>query len=184
MATFLRTESQRSCFFTPTKIPAVTWLLPIIGPALCRGFDQGISWYLSPNRTSGKKKEKHTRGTAHHTPHTKSNGRAWCAKRRAVVTARGLASFFEASRPVARRYQSVGHASTKTPPTSHQVFYAKSSPIFPRQPSRLNVIRFAFPDHSRTEQVSYATCLSRGLRRAPVSDTRAPFGFPVVWRLT
>ena len=53
---------------------------------------------------------------------------------------------------------------------SHQVFYVKSAPICLRQPSRLNVILFAFPDHSRTEKVSDVSCLSRGLRRAPVSD--------------
>ena len=53
---------------------------------------------------------------------------------------------------------------------SHQVFYVKGAPICLRQPSRLNVILFAFPDHSRTENVSDVACLSRGLRRAPVSD--------------
>ena len=52
----------------------------------------------------------------------------------------------------------------------HQVFYVKSAQICLRQPSRLNVILFAFPDHSRTEKVSDVSCLSRGLRRAPVSD--------------
>jgi len=55
-------------------------------------------------------------------------------------------------------------------PWTHQVFYVKSAPICLRQPSRLNVILFAFPDHSRTEKVSDVSCLSRGLRRAPVSD--------------
>ena len=49
-------------------------------------------------------------------------------------------------------------------------FYVKSAQICLRQPSRLNVILFAFPDHSRTEQVSDVSCLSRGLRRAPASD--------------
>ena len=58
---------------------------------------------------------------------------------------------------------------TKTGGT-HQVFYVKSAQICLRQPSRLNVILFAFPDHSRTEKVSDVSCLSRGLRRAPVSD--------------
>ena len=53
---------------------------------------------------------------------------------------------------------------------AHQVFYVKSAQICLRQPSRLNVILFAFPDHSRTEKVSDVSCLSRGLRRAPVSD--------------
>ena len=55
-------------------------------------------------------------------------------------------------------------------PKPHQVFYVKSAPICLRQSSRLNVILFAFPDHSRTEKVSDVSCLSRGLRRAPVSD--------------
>ena len=52
----------------------------------------------------------------------------------------------------------------------HQVFYVKSAQMCLRQPSRLDVILFAFPDHSRTEKVSDVSCLSRGLRRAPVSD--------------
>ena len=49
-------------------------------------------------------------------------------------------------------------------------FYVKSAQICLRQPSRLNAILFAFPDHSRTEKVSDVSCLPRGLRRAPVSD--------------
>ena len=51
-----------------------------------------------------------------------------------------------------------------------QVFNVKSVPICLRQPTRLNVILFASPGHSRTEKVSDVSCSSRGLRRAPVSD--------------
>ena len=61
-------------------------------------------------------------------------------------------------------------ATATTAIATHQVFYVKSVPMCLRQPSRLNIILFAFPDHSRTEKVPDVSCLSRGLRRAPVSD--------------
>ena len=56
--------------------------------------------------------------------------------------------------------------------------HATSTPFFLRQKcanmptSTQQVVRhcFAFPDNSRTEQVSDVSCLSRGLRRAPASD--------------
>ena len=43
-------------------------------------------------------------------------------------------------------------------PRHTKFFYVKSAQICLRQPSRLNVILFAFPDHSRTEKVSDVSC--------------------------
>ena len=59
---------------------------------------------------------------------------------------------------------------SRASPSAHQDFCVSCSQICLRQSSRFHVIISAFPDHSRTEQVSDVSCLSRGMRRAPASD--------------
>ena len=79
--------------------------------------------------------------------------------------------------PLAMCLDTCHTACRRGAPLPHQVSRQTFKNI-PSQPSRLNVILFAFPEHSRIGKVPNVPCLSpclsrgmsRGLRRAPVSD--------------
>ena len=66
-------------------------------------------------------------------------------------------------------HHKIHHQTNSFSSQTHQVVYVKSAQICLRRPSRLDVILFAFPDHSRTEKfqmcrVCHGGCVVRLFR--------------------